>query len=91
MLLVENGADVDVAADDGSTPLDLALLRQHSECVEYLKEVGAKSANKTEVRGVSLWSPSPPRPPPPPPLLLFLLLFLILSSSPSPLLLKSAH
>lgn len=40
--LVEAGADLDVADDNGSTPLASAVLRSHSEIADFLIESGAK-------------------------------------------------
>lgn len=49
-LLVEHGADVNAAAQDGSTPLMLAAMNEKQDVVDYLLKHGAK-AKATDAKG----------------------------------------
>ena len=54
-LLIAKGADVNAMAEDGSSPLDVALgraiRRKHTEIVDLLRKHGAKTAEELKAEG----------------------------------------
>jgi len=50
-LLIENGADLNVKDDDGRTPLDWAIMRNHTEIADLLHKHGGKTGKELKAEG----------------------------------------
>ena len=50
-LLTAQGADVNVKADKGFTPLDVAIQRKHTDTAELLRKHGGKTKKELKAEG----------------------------------------
>ena len=50
-LLIEKGADVNAKDDVGRTPLDWAIIRNHTETADLLRKHGGKTAEEFKAEG----------------------------------------
>lgn len=62
--LLRSGANMSVTSQDGWSPLQVAALRGHTDCLEELLAAGGAKDTKTEARHVPPHRPAPPRPAP---------------------------
>ena len=50
-LLIAKGADVNAKDDDGKTPLDRAIMHNHTETIDLLRKHGGKTGAELKAEG----------------------------------------